>query len=358
MIITIVGSGNAGCAHAAKLAKQGHRVRMLKTSHAMHDVGFDRIVANGGIMLTDLDGTQDVVPIEAATRDPSVALKDADVALVLVQTLYHEAVAELIAPAVNSLKMLIVVPGYMGSIFFHRKLDSKVGVFAEGESTPYDARAAEDGSVRILFKNVRNALAFFSPTTASEGLAIARQMVETYGYTRRHIAESALHNPNLIVHTVGAIMSAARIEHSGGEFWMYREGFTPSVWNVIERLDDEKMALLAALGCERIRYLDACRFRNEVDESVDSLQVFQTYARTGGPKGPSCVNSRYIYEDVPMGLCLMSSLGLSLGIPTPTCDALITIGGGLLKRDFSKCGRTVERLGITRQTLMQLAQGQ
>lgn len=354
MNIAIVGCGNAGCAHAAKLSKDGHQVRLLKTSHALHDCNFETIVKSRGIHLQDLDGSDSFVPLALATRDPGPALKDAEIILVLVQTLYHEQVARLICPEIKTAAMLLVIPGYLGSLYFSRLLGKRVRIIGEGESTAYDARIIAEGHVRILFKNVRNALAFQDPTTIAEGLALASRLVDTYRYSRANIVESALHNPNLIVHTVGAIMSAARIEFSGGEFWMYREGFTPAVWKVIRRLDAEKMAVLSALRCEPIPYLEACKFRNEEDLSVDALAVFQSYARTGGPKGPDSINTRYIYEDVPMGLGLLSSMGRAFGVETPVCDALITLGGALLDRNFRDQARTLERLGVSREDLLTL----
>ncbi len=347
MKITVVGSGNAGCAHAAKLTKDGHAVRLLKTSHGLHDANFEQVVRCGGLHLHDLDGSDMFVPLDLVTRDPAAALAGTEIILVMVQTLYHEQVARFIAPHVDGARMLLAIPGYMGSLYFERGLRKRVDIIGEGESTAYDARIIDNGHVRILFRNVRNALAFTDPGRTAEGLALAGELVATYRYARRHVMESALHNPNLIVHTVGAIMSASRIEYSGGEFWMYREGFTPAIWNVVNQLDAEKMAVLKALQCEPTPYLKACLFRNEEDESTDPLTVFQGYAANGGPKGPDSIETRYLYEDVPEGLGLLHSLGAALGIATPMCDALITLGGALLNRDFRRQARTLERLQLT-----------
>ncbi len=141
-------------------------------------------------------------------------------------------------------------------------------------------------------------------------------------------------------------MSAGRIEYSEGEFWMYREAFTPSIWNLVAQLDEEKMDILYKAGCEKISYLEACRFRTEENLTTDTLQVFQKYAQEGSPKGPGTVNHRYVFEDVPMGLCLMNSLGRKFGVVTPICDSLINIASILLRKDFRKEGRTLEKLGL------------
>ena len=71
------------------------------------------------------------------------------------------------------------------------------------------------------------------------------------------------------------ILSIPRVEKTGGEYYMYsHEVFTPSVWRVVEALDNEKMNLLGALGYERIPYVEACRERNSVDQTVDAKDVF------------------------------------------------------------------------------------
>lgn len=339
--ITIVGTGNAGCAHAAMFTLSGHRVTLFKTSKQGNSMNFRLLQKTRRLKVTTLDQGDRIVELHGATTDPKVAFVDCDICIVMVQTLFHKQVAELIAPYVDHIKLLFVVPGYMGSLYFKRALGSKVDMIAEGESTAYDARLIADGHVQILFKNVRNAIGILQGDPQNV-LGMMGQLVETYQYLRRNIAESALHNPNLIVHTVGTILSASRIEHSNGNFWMYKEAFTPSIWNVIRRLDEEKMSILDKLGSERIPYLEACKFRNCEDLTVDAYEVFKNYAETGSPKGPTVVKMRYVTEDVPMGLVLMHSLGRLLGIYTPICDALIVLGETMTGIRFMETGRHVE----------------
>ena len=352
MIVTIIGAGNTGYSHACKLVENGHKVRLVKTSHAVHEESFEEVLKNSGIYAIDNanNGNRFFAKLDLITRDAKEAIVDADVVMIMTQSLQHKSIAERISPYIRENQMVIVIPGNMGSIYFKMSCQVDNVIFAEGESTPYDARIVENGKVNILFKNVRNALAFLPASKTDQGLKICSELFDTYKYTRKNIIESALHNPNLVVHTIGTIMSASRIEYTKGEFWMYREAFSDSIWNIVEDLDKEKNDILELVGCERISYLDACKFRNEIDLSVDSLQVFKSYAQQGGPKGPSNINTRYLYEDVPMGLCLMSSIGKKFDIPTPICDSLINIASSLLKRKFWKEGRTLKKLGMGNMT--------
>ena len=64
----------------------------------------------------------------------------------------------------------------------------------------------------------------------------------------RSVLEPALYNANIIVHPVGALLNMGRIEHTNGEFWLYKEGITPSVKKVIVAMDGERQAVMTALG--------------------------------------------------------------------------------------------------------------
>ena len=115
---------------------------------------------------------------------------------------------------------------------------------------------------------------------------------------------------------------------------------------MVQALDFEKMNLLEKLGCERLSYVEACKFRNSLNDDRDATEVFFDYAKNSAPSGPDIPDSRYITEDVPEGLVMLESMGKVLNVPTPTCTGLINCAEALLQRDFRKEGRTIERLGV------------
>src|SRR5204862_116920 len=54
---------------------------------------------------------------------------------------------------------------------------------------------------------------------------------------------------------------------------------------------------------------------------------------------------RYLAEDIPYGCVPLSCLGKQLGIRTPVCDAIITLGSSISGVDYNSEGRDLERLG-------------
>lgn len=351
MKIAIVGTGNAGCAHAYKMSELGFTVNLIKTSHSVNEDNFTEIVRNGGIYgldSTTLDKDVKFQKLGLITRDLHKGLEDVDVIFLMTQSLQHDVVADLLIPAIDSkTKLLIVIPGNLGSLFFYNRIKQNTDIIiAEGESTPFDARIIKPGVVNILFKNIRNAVGFLPNHKSTLGLAILQRIIPTYHAIRTNIVESALHNPNLIVHTVGVIMSASRIEYMKGEFWMYKESFSPAIWNIVKRLDAEKNLVIEAYGGIGMSYLDACKYRNEFDLTKDSLEVFNNYANSGGPKGPDSLNSRYLFEDVQLGLCTLKYLADLANIHTPVADSLITLASCLVDYDFKGKQRTMESFGL------------
>jgi len=322
-------------------------VRLLKSSRALHEDSFKCIEQDRKIDVVDASdgGRTFTAELEMVTREAEPALAGADVVIVTIQTTYHEPLAAAIAPFLSAGTLVILLPGYLGSMYFKRHLRQPDVVLAEGETDPYNSRLLDDRTVRLSYLNTRSALSFLPVAATSRCLATATRLFDTWKYSRGNVLESALHNPNLIVHTVGTILSASRIEHSRGEFWLYAEGFTPAVWKLISRLDDEKNSILEFFGCPRLNYLDAAKWRNEEDLTRDSLEVFQGFAKST-TKGPRDLGTRYIHEDVPMGLVLMSSIGREFGIVTPVTDSLVNVAGALTGVDFWKSGRTLDKLGL------------
>ena len=342
MNITIVGAGNAGTALAADLKRKGHYVPLLKTSNRIHNDNFEYLKETRTISVKDTDGEYQVL-IDEVTDCAADVISKADMIILFVQTNYHQNLIKNISRYFRDGQVLLIEPGYLSSCYILQNCRADLTII-EAESSPIDCRLTEPGTVQVLFKNVLNPFGVFPKHKKDIAVKALNELKIPFVLTK-NVAEAALHNPNLIVHTIGAIFSIPRIEYSKGDYWMYREVFTPHVWNIVESLDNEKMDVLEKMGCERLPYVEACKLRNSLDKDSDALEVFFDYANNSSPKGPSVPDSRYITEDVSQGLVLLESLGKFYNILTPTTTGLINCANAALNRDFRKEGRTVESLG-------------
>lgn len=357
MKVAVVGAGNGGCAIAADMAFRGLDVTLVKTSNAMHDDNFEYLQKNGGKMTLvdfgengsmnpqDLETVEKVGYMSEVTRDLSVISK-MDVVLIYIQTNYHEQLIKRLAEHIVDGQIILINPGYFSTAYVLKYCGDKDITVVEAQSSFIDGRIMEPGRFKVGFRNVRNPLGVYP----AANLPAAKEKLDQLGFPFHYmdnVVGAALHNPNMIVHTIGSLMSIPMIDAMGNDFCMYHRAFTEHAWNVLEKLDSEKMDVLEKLGFERLSYVEACKFRNSLDDSKDAKEVFFGYAAMPTrAKGPVTVNSRYITEDVPQGLVMLESLGKALDVKTPIATALIEIASASLGRDFRVEGRTPERLGM------------
>lgn len=347
MKISILGAGNAGCAVAADLTLKGHEVTLIKTSHSMHDDNFEYLQNNDGKMVLNEFGEIKTAYISKVTRDLT-ELKNSEVVIIYIQTNYHEQLIEKISDIIEDNQILLINPGYLSTAYVLKHCNDKKVIVAEAESSFIDGRIMEPGYFRVGFRNVRNPIGIYPRERKEEAIRILDKLDERFVYLDS-VVEAAIHNPNLIVHTVGSVMSIPRIEKSKGDFCMYHEAYTrdnPSTWNILEALDKEKMSVLKKMGFKELSYVEACKYRNSLNESEDAKEVFLNYAEMDTrAKGPTKVDSRYISEDVPQGLVMLESLGKTLNVETPIASSLINIASAALYRNLRNEGRTLEGLG-------------
>lgn len=345
MKITIVGAGNAGTAVAADLSLKGHEVTLLKTSKSLHNENFKTILNNGYRINIIRNNEKREAKLHLVTTDYEAALENSELIILYVQTNYQEEVIKKMNQYLTD-QMILIEPGYLATLFFLKYCNDKPLTYIEAESSPIDCRITNPGEVTVLFENVKNPVGIYPKKNEKKVIKKLEELKYNFILTK-NIVEAALHNPNLIVHTIGAFMSIPRIEYTQGyNYWMYKEVFTKSVWNIVNGLDEEKMNIMEKLGCERIPYVEACKLRNSNDESLDAEAVFFDYAKNHSPSGPTIPDSRYITEDVPEGLVLMESLGKVLNIKTPVCTSLIELSSCALGKDFRSVGRTIDRIGL------------
>ncbi len=85
------------------------------------------------------------------------------------------------------------------------------------------------------------------------------------------------------------------------------------------------------------------RYRKETGELNEIVTTNLIYR---GTIAPSELTSRFITEDVPYGLVLISSIGRRFNVPTPTTDAIIHLASVLNRTDYRREGMTLEKLGL------------
>jgi len=264
---------------------------------------------------------------------------------------YHAELARALAPHLHQNQTVYICPGYLGSVLFLNELkrlgrSQEAPLFVEGETLPYSCRITSPGSVKIYSRNYGHPIAALPANRVREACNILAPILGE-PIPRENIAEVALHNPNLIMHTVGIALNAAYIENANGTFSMYTQGFTPSTWKVANELDAEKMAVLKRIQAKPRSYIEEFKVRTFTNpENYSEKEAFAIYADSVRDLHTDKVKNRYITEDVPMGLGLLHSLGKHLGVPTPVADAIITLSGTMVESDYFRQARTVESLGF------------
>lgn len=347
--MAVIGAGNGGTAIAGDLTLAGHECRLFEFEEWAGNV--TAVNEKGGIKVTGVAHTG-FAKVALATTDLSAAMDGAELIMVATQALTHARVAHAIAPLVRDGHVVILWPGSGGSLEIRRVFD-ELGVKAdvllgEGATFPYCCRRLEGpGTVNIhRIDGPRNQVAALPAARTPELMAALKGVYDTV-VPARSILEPALYNPNIIVHPAGALFNMGRIEHSKGEFWMYKEGITPSVKKIINGMDRERQAIMAALGYPPMTYEQV--FTDLFNVSVAEFAVASS-------QGPFSMQDRYITEDVPMGVTLTASLGRKLGIPTPTYDSIIHVASLVNETDYYRTGRNLANLKLDGLSAAQLNQ--
>jgi opine dehydrogenase len=341
--IAVIGAGNGGHAMAAHLSLAGFPVHFYEMPRFADNIRAAQ--EQGGIQLTGVVGEGFARP-ELITTNIAGALKGASHIFVVTQAVGHEEVAQLCAPHLEDNQTIIVFPGSGGTLQFAKTFGDR-GVtekvyLAETVTLPYACRLRGPAQINIHHGSAAQEVIAALPAEDTGAVIESTRPAYPSLTATTHVLEVALYNPNILLHPIGVIFNLGRIEYSKGEFWMYKEGFTPSVQKLLYSLEAEKMALLRALGLEPVPFEEFYEYRYQ-EKWADFATV--------SSKGPFSANTRYITEDIPIGMVLWASLGEMLGVPTPTARSLIHVSSVIHDTDYWQGGRTMEKLGLAGMTV-------
>ena len=358
-LVAVLGGGNGGHAVAANLSLAGFKVNFFELPQFADS--FEKVLRTKEIQIqgVSIDG---VAKLNLATTDIQQAIKDAEVVFVITPAFGHKAMAEVCAPFVQDGQIIVLMPGSGGSlefvnIFKQRKVKREV-TFAESCTLPYGARLKGPGHVSVLINAVILPTGIFPSKKTGEVIPKLKPFYPMIT-PAKDVLEAAINNPNPIVHPVATLLSATRIEHSKGEFYLYTEGMTPAVARAYESLNQERLSICKALGY-KLHHWDNLEFKNynlgETEEEcryrILNTSMDAAFGKDGiyagiKMKGPEHLKDRFVTEDVPYGMVLLSTLGDLLGVPTPTHDAVIQLASVINRTDYWKTGRGMKQLGLS-----------
>ncbi len=354
MKIAILGAGGGGASAVAEMTRQGHVVRLWNRSPAT----LEPFVDAGGVHYEGVLGSGKAVP-ETIGSDLEQALQDVDAVLVCLPTLAHRALAERLADlGVNSLPV-VLNPGHTGGVLAFRAAFADKGLspppLAEFSTLTYVARKTGADTVGITGAARHVWVAGLPGDEAA--VDVAMRMYPAARAARDVIA-TGLANVNLVLHPPGAILGAAWVEASGGDFTFYVQGLSAGVGRVMEALDRERLAVAAAYDLQLPDLFAEMQSIGTIEDSANAAEGVAAAVRGGKAnsriKAPDSLAHRYYVEDFFFGVRPFIVLADIAGVAVPVARSLMTLAETMVDPDGEIEGRSAEAMGIAGMNRQQL----
>jgi opine dehydrogenase len=359
MRVALLGAGAGGAAAVAELTSAGHEVHWWARGEATL-APFREI---GGVRYEGLLGEGLAVP-GAMTTSLEAAIRGADAAVVALPTTAHGSIARALAASTWPADRPIVLnPGHTGGAleFTHawatvaRGGAAAVPPVAELSTLTYVARKLAPGSVTVTghARTVRVA----SLPGGEAAVSVARSLFPAASPVADVIA-SGLSNVNLVLHPPGAILAAAWVEATGGDFTFYVQGMTPGVGRVLEALDRERLQVASAFGHALPNLLEEMRAIGTVQPDTPRGTPFAEAIAAADAnrliRAPGSFEHRYYREDFGHCVLAFAEIATIAGVAVPVANGLFTIAEHLLGGDLRARGRTAAAMGIAGLSMAEL----
>ena len=343
--IVIIGAGNGGKAAAADLTLQGKGIRLFEFPE--YGSNIEELLKTRTLRATG--AVEGQAELHMVTTNLSEAMEGADTIMVCSQALTHDRIARELAPLIKPEHLVILNPGSTGGSLHFAKVFREFGTknfptFAETATLTYGCRA-KGAAVEIAVK-VKRVVYGTLPASAIHVIAGELELLYPGLVRAASVLEAGLNNANPVIHPPITILNAARIENEGDSTFFYGDGVSPTVARLIQKLDEERMALLRALGYPA-QPDPVTSVEQGYASSTDYYECYKKGQGFSAFRNPNSLDNRYFHEDIGMSLVMFCSLGKLLGVPTPTSEVIVKMGEVLRDEDYYAKGlRTVEALGL------------
>jgi opine dehydrogenase len=351
---TVIGAGHGGKPMAAHLALMGFPVTLYNRTYEH----IEALKKRGGIDLESAEGgPHGFAKLDQITSDLSEALQHAEMIMVVVPSSAHADVAKAAAPYLRDGQIIVLHPGRTCGALEVAKALRDNGctadvTIAEAETFIYASRSDGPAQARIFRIKEAVPLAALPATRTQQVLDKIKQAYPQF-IDGVNVLHTGLNNMGAIFHPALTLLNAGWIEATHGDYQFYIDGVTPSVARVLEVLDRERVTVASSLGIRARNAMEWLQLAyNTTGEDLhDAIQNQPGYY---GIKAPSTLSHRYIFEDVPMSLVPIASLGERYGVSVRGMDAIIRLACIVHRTDYWRRGRTVDKLGLADLSVSEL----
>ena len=353
--ITIIGAGNGGFAAAADLTLKGYQVVLYHDD--LRKKTIEELMKTNIIELT---GLKEVVKVKLykVTTDIKEAMAESDIIMSTIPAYGQTYIANQMIPHLRKDHKIILVPGSTGGSLIMAKIFHKQGKLdgiriAEMHTLPYACRKTSPTGIKILLECKKIYFAAFPAKYNDEMYELVKKMYPAIELVE-DVLETSLNNGNPVSHPAPVVLNAGKIEYFKSNHYHYREGITPSVARVNQKMDIERQELCKLLGYKVIDIKDRLYmmgYSPKIETLYESYRDSEVFSSL---KGPNHLNDRYLTEDTPYALVALASIANNLNIKTPVMDSIITLASVLKDEDYWKNGRTFDTLGFKGMNIDQI----
>jgi opine dehydrogenase len=343
---TVIGAGHGGKAMAAHLALMDFPTTLYNRTpdhiHAIRELG--------GIELDNPGGNiQGFGKLQLVTSSMEEAIEKAEMIMVVVPSSAHSDIAKTCAPFLKDGQTVILHPGRTcGAIEFAKVLrdqNCQADInLAEAETFIYASRS--DGPAQSRIFRVKEAVPLAALPSIRTRIVLDK-IHEAYPQfiDGGNVLQTGLNNMGAIFHPALSILNTGWIEATHGDYQFYIDGVTPSVAKVLSALDRERVTVASSMGIRARTALEWLKLAYDTS-GEDLYEAIHNQPGYYGIKAPPTLNHRYIFEDVPMSLVPIASLGGRYGVSVRGMDAIIRLACVIHRTDYWRKGRTIDKLGI------------
>ncbi len=361
--IAIFGGGNGAFAHAADLSIKGFNINLCEVPELAANL--QGAATQGGIDLK-VTGNTGMTPgfakIQKITTEAQEALTDADLVMIVVPAFAQRRFAEFCAPYLRSDQLVMLSPGNFGGCLEFWQVMNELGakerpLLCETECMTYSGFKRSPTEVEVSGYKHGHTLAAFPGNRTQEALERLRPAFPSISGART-ILETGLRNTNSVLHPTITILNTGWLESTGGKFLFYWQGITEGVGKMIDKVEEERMAISNALGLNLTPMLEVIRMWYGHSGAAGSTlpEILRTNPVYEIDWAPSSLRHRFILEDIPYGMVPMEKMGQLAKVPTPLTTAFIELACVLIGEDLRKKARDLDSLGLAGLSIEELKQ--